>query len=84
MSGQHHAFQAARDIRSCMSCHREETCLKCHAQSQPADVRRTIEGRAATPHPPGFAAACRRLAAVNDRACSRCHDTAYLTAQGCL
>ena len=84
MGGGHHAFQAARDIRSCMSCHREETCLKCHAQSQPADVLRTIEGRAANPHPAGFAAACRRLASINDRACSRCHDTAYLTAQGCL
>ncbi|HEY8207526.1 MAG TPA: cytochrome c3 family protein [Myxococcaceae bacterium] len=79
MSGQHHAFQAARDIRSCMGCHREETCLKCHSQLE----HRGINGRAANPHPPGFAAACRRYASINDRGCAVCHDAAYLAARGC-
>jgi len=79
MSGNHHAFQAARDIRPCMSCHREETCLKCHSQVD----HPSLLGRSANPHPPNFAAACRRFASMNDRGCVLCHDEGYLAAQGC-
>ncbi|HVE85635.1 MAG TPA: cytochrome c3 family protein [Myxococcales bacterium] len=82
LDGRHHAFQAARDIRSCMSCHREETCLKCHSQVDPKGLLSGARG--IDPHPPGFAAVCRRLAAANDRACLQCHSTAYLAAQQCL
>ncbi|HYV46584.1 MAG TPA: cytochrome c3 family protein [Myxococcaceae bacterium] len=79
MTGNHHAFQAARDIRPCMSCHREETCLKCHSQVD----HPSLQGRPANPHPPNFAAACRRFASINDRGCVLCHDEGYLAAQGC-
>jgi hypothetical protein len=58
----HHAIQAARNIASCASCHREEQCLECHATT------------GVKPHPPGFAAGCRQMIRKNDRACAKCHD----------
>lgn len=59
----HHAVQAARNMGSCVSCHREEQCLGCHAATS-GGVR---------PHPPGFASGCRSLLRRNERACARCH-----------
>ena len=63
-----HSFQAKRNIRSCTSCHREETCLECHSNdpSRSANV---------SPHEIGFAdsSRCRALAARNRRACLKCH-----------
>jgi Cytochrome c7 and related cytochrome c len=63
-----HAQQARRNIRSCVSCHREESCLSCHS----ADVTR---GAGVSPHGPGFwgTARCRALSANNRRACLKCH-----------
>jgi len=64
-----HSFQARRNIRSCASCHREETCLGCHS----ADPSRSSR---INPHRPGFgaSAACRAMAARNQRACLKCHE----------
>jgi len=74
----HHAFQAQRNIAQCASCHREETCLQCHATQV---VTENLFGRsinavgAIDPHPPGFANTdrCRSLAARNPRVCLKCH-----------
>jgi hypothetical protein len=63
-----HSFQARRNIRTCVSCHREESCLGCHS----ADPSRSM---GANPHWPGFgtSAACRAMASRNARACLKCH-----------
>jgi hypothetical protein len=63
-----HSQAARRNIRACVSCHREESCLACHS----ADPTR---GPTFSPHGPGFAgtARCRFLAARNQRACLKCH-----------
>ena len=63
-----HSVQARRNIRACVSCHREESCLACHS----ADPTR---GLSVSPHGPNFAgtARCRFLSSRNQRACLKCH-----------
>ena len=63
-----HSFAAKRNLRACVSCHREESCLACHS----ADPTRSM---GISPHRPGWAgsSACRALAARNVRACLKCH-----------
>jgi hypothetical protein len=63
-----HAQQARRNIRTCVSCHREESCIACHS----ADPTR---GLGVSPHGPAFAGTgrCRALASRNRRACLKCH-----------
>jgi hypothetical protein len=63
-----HAQQARRNIRSCVSCHREESCLNCHS----ADPTR---GMTVSPHGPGFFGTqrCKSLSSKNRRACLKCH-----------
>jgi hypothetical protein len=63
-----HAQQARRNIRTCVSCHREESCLACHS----ADPSR---GVGVSPHGPMFGgtARCRALSSKNRRACLKCH-----------
>lgn len=73
----HHGFHAARDIRSCMSCHREETCLQCHSKAP------TLMDQGVNPHPAGFARICRRAARANDRGCLLCHTASDLRGKGC-
>lgn len=73
-SPRHHGVQAARDLQSCISCHREESCMACHASRGPDR---------ANPHGPGFQAACRSIAAKNDRSCVRCHTEEELREDGC-
>jgi hypothetical protein len=67
-AGSGHAQQARRNIRSCASCHREESCLACHSTA-PA------RGPAVSPHGPAFAGTsrCRALSQRNRRACLKCH-----------
>jgi hypothetical protein len=63
-----HAAQARRNPRSCTSCHREDTCMRCHGTKagNPARI---------SPHGPGFAgtAKCRSMVARNTRVCHKCH-----------
>jgi len=63
-----HSQQARRNIRTCASCHREESCLACHS----ADPTR---GPGVSPHGPSFGgtARCRALSSRNRRACLKCH-----------
>ena len=63
-----HSFQARRNLRTCVSCHREDSCLSCHS----ADPARSL---GVNPHPAGFAgsAGCRAMASRNERACLKCH-----------
>ncbi len=63
-----HAQQARRNIRTCVSCHREDSCISCHT----ADPTR---GSSLSPHGPAFAgtARCRALSSRNQRACLKCH-----------
>lgn len=64
-----HAREARRNITSCASCHREETCLRCHS----ADAA----SLSISPHGPGWSgsARCKALDRGNRRACLRCHVT---------
>jgi hypothetical protein len=63
-----HSQQARRNIRTCVSCHREESCLACHS----ADPTR---GLGVSPHGPAFGGTgrCRALSARNRRVCLKCH-----------
>jgi len=49
--------------------------MSCHSELSP---RRQVN-----PHPSGFGAMCKRLAAANDRACLKCHTDASLAQKGC-
>ena len=71
---QHHGVAASRDMQSCVSCHREESCMTCHSAKG---------GRQVNPHPSGFAASCKRVAGANDRACLKCHTESDLGQKGC-
>jgi len=64
-----HSQAAKRNIRACVSCHREESCLTCHS----ADPTR---GPTFSPHGVNFrdTARCKFLAARNKRACLKCHQ----------
>jgi hypothetical protein len=63
-----HSLAAKRNIRACVSCHREDSCLACHS----TDVTR---GPVFSPHGPNFGgtARCRLLSARNQRVCLKCH-----------
>lgn len=75
----HHAIAASRDIKQCISCHREESCMSCHATfSAVPNAQRTVN-----PHPKDFTNGCRTLASNNDRACLKCHVAADLMTKGC-
>lgn len=74
-SPRHHAIAASRDLKQCMACHREESCLTCHATS-------SVSPRGGTnPHADGFDKRCRALMQANDRACLKCHRIDELKAK---
>jgi hypothetical protein len=64
-----HSQQARRNIRTCVSCHREESCLSCHS------TLNTTRGMSVSPHGPAFGgtARCRALSSRNRRVCLKCH-----------
>ncbi len=72
----HHAIAASRDIKSCIACHREESCMKCHSTA-------ALGGRALNPHPDNFKSLCGGIMSRNDRACMKCHTLTDLQTKGC-
>lgn len=61
----HHGVAARRNLRECVSCHRESECVTCHGAGAPVGLR------AGSPHPPGFG--CGSLAQAR-RGCEKCHS----------
>lgn len=66
----HHALEAQRNLRTCTSCHREETCLQCHSALSGGPL-----GQNVNPHPANWTTAgrCQALRAHNPRVCLKCH-----------
>ncbi|MBM4318374.1 MAG: hypothetical protein FJ125_00060 [Deltaproteobacteria bacterium] len=65
----HHGEQARRSLPTCVSCHAEETCIRCHRT-------RELQGLGVSPHSPGIAGRCRSLLRANPRGCVLCHGQA--------
>jgi hypothetical protein len=69
----HHKWEAQRNIKQCVACHRQETCMQCHATNA------SPEGGAGkmwvNPHPPDWRGSPRCQATLdrNKRVCLRCH-----------
>jgi hypothetical protein len=68
----HHAWQAVRELKQCVSCHRQETCLSCHGSVTGAGAAGKMQ---VNPHPPNWISSgrCSSLADRNARVCLRCH-----------
>ncbi len=68
----HHSWQAERNVKTCVSCHREDTCLQCHSTATGSNHPFNV-----SPHPAGFANSrmCQALASRNARVCLKCHAT---------
>jgi len=66
----HHAWEAQRNLRTCASCHREETCIDCHS-SLPGG--RFAQGK--SPHGLDWITSgrCQSLQSRNARVCLKCH-----------
>jgi hypothetical protein len=77
-SPNHHGFQAQRNIRACVSCHTEETCLTCHSP-------KAFGALAVNPHPPNFgdSARCRSMLKRNHRPCLKCHEAGSPAIEAC-
>jgi hypothetical protein len=69
LGANHHAYEAQRNIRTCTSCHREESCLQCHSA-----LGGSALGGGANPHPADWTAGrCQALRSRNPRVCLKCH-----------
>ena len=83
-SSGHHGAAARQRLDTCTSCHTERDCLLCHAAASrggPAGLTGGSSTR--SPHPPGFAADCRRALNANPRACLSCHAAGDLSLTRC-
>jgi hypothetical protein len=69
----HHKWQAERNLKQCVACHRQETCLECHASN--ASAAGAAGKMWVNPHPPDWRGSprCQALADRNPRVCLRCH-----------
>lgn len=69
----HHKWQAERNLKQCVACHRQETCLQCHATN--ASEAGGMGKMWVNPHPPDWRGSprCQALADKNPRVCLRCH-----------
>jgi hypothetical protein len=72
----HHAWQAQRNLKQCVGCHRQETCLQCHADN--ASAAGAVGKMWVNPHPPNWRGSnrCQALADRDVRMCLRCHQPA--------
>ena len=64
-SANHHGSAARRNLQSCVGCHTENDCVRCHSAGAPSSLR-------ANPHPPGFR--CNGIIDVNIAGCLKCHQ----------
>ncbi|MFL5318246.1 MAG: cytochrome c3 family protein [Myxococcaceae bacterium] len=65
---EHHGIAATRNLQQCIACHREESCLQCHAAGTVAGATRVVN-----PHPSDFKTKCRGMFQSNPTACLKCH-----------
>jgi len=65
----HHAWEAARNLNACVSCHTERDCATCHA------TKGLSGGQGVNPHPIGFVDKCKTAFSRNPRPCLVCHQT---------
>jgi hypothetical protein len=63
----HHAWEAERNLNTCVSCHAERDCATCHA------TKGVAGGAGVNPHPSGFSDRCSQPFARNPRPCLVCH-----------
>ena len=76
-SAGHHAWEAQRNLSSCVSCHVERDCVRCHATAArggPGAGSAGDFGQRTSPHPAGFRSRCRTALRKNTRPCLVCHD----------
>ena len=66
----HHAYEAQRNLRTCTSCHREESCIQCHSALSGGPF-----GLNVNPHPASWTTSgrCQALRGHNPRVCLKCH-----------
>lgn len=66
-----HGTSARRNLRTCVSCHREDSCSECHSAMPGGKMQKS-------PHGSGWKTSvrCQSLAEKNPRVCLRCHDEA--------
>jgi hypothetical protein len=86
-----HPQEAQKNIRACVSCHRESFCMSCHATRarQGADPSRGIGSgvfAGQSPHPSNWVASgrCKALATRNYRVCLKCHVPDDMSLRMCL
>jgi hypothetical protein len=72
---EHHSWAAERNIKACVACHREESCMQCHAGTGVKVNGVPMPMFNISPHPPGFSGSsqCRALQTKNGRVCLKCH-----------
>ena len=71
---QHHKWQAQRNIRTCVSCHQESTCLACHSARSVPGFGATARLSGVNPHGSGFRARCKTMLRANPSVCEKCHE----------
>jgi hypothetical protein len=75
--GQHHAWEAQRNLNACVSCHSERDCATCHS------TRGLSGGAAVNPHPSGFKPKCSIALSRNPRPCFVCHQSGSAALESC-
>ena len=63
----HHSYQAKRNLAACVSCHKEESCLKCHRSGSACGGRFNIHGHMSNKQ-------LSRMQKKNPRTCKKCHE----------
>jgi len=76
-SGQHHSWEAQRNLNACVSCHTERDCATCHA------TRGVSGGAGVNPHPLGFESRCGSAMKKNPRPCLVCHQSGDAALRRC-